>query len=384
MAWCDLVDRHGTLPLESLLRSAIRHARDGYAVSPSLRSHIVDGYRGIVRDPGLEKVFSRDGKVPAVGDRIVMDDYAETLKLIARMGKEALYTGGLGGQLVQHCAASGGYLLERDLASYEIHYGAPLVGRYGDYSILAPPRPCLGGWLLLQMMERLEARRGMFEGFSSARDLMALYEAISNGLESRCAILSDSRTSLRESSDTTHVTVSDAWGGIVSSTQSIHDSFGAMCVVPGTGLIANNYMAHFGEAGRYGGLGVRRVQSSMAPIVVLHNGVPLYALGLPGGVRIFGALGQILINLFEYGMPLPMALDAPRIWGWRGEVEIERPFGSEVVHTLRRAGLKVQLVENVGGGASGVELAGGRPTGATCWRGDGVAVGVGKAVLKMS
>ena len=140
-----------------------------------------------------------------------------------------------------------------------------------------------------------------------------------------------------ESNCTTHVTVADAEGNVVATTQTVNGLFGACLQIPGTGMIANNYMFNFDphpgralsvEAGK-------RVFTSMAPMMVRREGRLLYALGLPGGLRIFPSAFQALVNLLDHGMTLQEAVEAPRIWTEGGIVEMEQAFPDAVEHASR-------------------------------------------------
>src|SRR3546814_11842545 len=119
-----------------------------------------------------------------------------------------------------------------------------------------------------------------------------------------------------ESPNTTHVTVADRDGNIIASTQTINSLFGARFILPGTGIIPNNYMylfdPHPGKA-----LSVapgKRITTSMAPSIILKDGKPAYALGLPGGFRHFGTAMQAMVNLIDHGIDLQEAVEAPRRW----------------------------------------------------------------------
>lgn len=109
--------------------------------------------------------------------------------------------------------------------------------------------------------------------------------------------------------------MADRDGNIVSTTQTINALFGARIVIPGTGIIPNNYMALFDPVpGRANSIApVKRVTTSMAPTIVLKDGQPRFAIGLPGGLRIFGSVMQALLNLLEYRMSLQEAVEAPRL-----------------------------------------------------------------------
>ena len=182
-----------------------------------------------------------------------------------------------------------------------------------------------------------------------------------------------------ESSSTTHVTVADSQGNVVASTQTINGLFGACLSVPGTGMIANNYMFNFDpRPGR--ALSVepgKRVFTSMAPMMVRRGGRLRYALGLPGGLRIFPSALQALVNLLDHGMTLQEAVEAPRIWTEGGAVEMEEAFPGEVAGELASRGHDVVRLQRIGGGMNAIAFGDdGALTGAACWRADGTPVAI--------
>lgn len=183
----------------------------------------------------------------------------------------------------------------------------------------------------------------------------------------------------RESGCTTHVTVADAEGNVVATTQTINGLFGACVQIPGTGMIANNYMFNFDpHPGR--ALSVepgKRVFTSMAPMMVRRDGRLLYALGLPGGLRIFPSAMQALVNLLDHGMTLQEAVEAPRIWTEGGAVEMEEAFPEAVEKALAGRGHEVARQQRIGGGMNAIAFNGdGSLTGAACWRADGTPVAI--------
>ena len=182
-----------------------------------------------------------------------------------------------------------------------------------------------------------------------------------------------------ESNCTTHVTVADSEGNVVATTQTINGLFGACLQVPGTGMIANNYMFNFDpHPGR--ALSVepgKRVFTSMAPMMVRRDGRLLCALGLPGGLRIFPSAFQTLVNLLDHAMTLQEAVEAPRIWTEGGVVEMEEAFPDEVKQELEARGHEVARLPRIGGGMNAIAFGDdGTLTGAACWRADGTPVAV--------
>ena len=181
-----------------------------------------------------------------------------------------------------------------------------------------------------------------------------------------------------EGAHTTHLTVADGMGNIVASTQTINSLFGARYIVPGTGMIPNNYMFVFmPRPGRTNSVAPeKRVTSSMSPVMLLRDGLPRYALGLPGGLRIFPSVMQAISNLIDHGMSVQEAVEAPRLWTQGFGVEVESTVPSGVLAALRDKGHDVATVGNVGGGMSAIRFEDdGTMTGAACWRADGTPIG---------
>ncbi len=183
-----------------------------------------------------------------------------------------------------------------------------------------------------------------------------------------------------ESANTTHVSTADAEGNIVATTQTINGLFGARFMIPGTGIIPNNYMCLFDPHPGHA-LSVapgKRVTTSMAPTIVLQGDRPVFALGVPGGLRIFGTVMQALINLIDHGMTLQEAVEAPRLWTQGQEIEIEEDYGPLSRDLSQTKGWAALRVPHVGGGMAAIEFGhGGAKTGAACWRADGTVMGIG-------
>ena len=111
--------------------------------------------------------------------------------------------------------------------------------------------------------------------------------------------------------------------------------------------------------------------------MALRQGRLVYALGLPGGKRIFPSALQALINLIDHGMSLQEAVEAPRVWTEGNALEVEATVPDGVRNELRSMGHDVQAVPTVAGGMNAIEFGeDGRLTGAACWRADGTPIGL--------
>jgi gamma-glutamyltranspeptidase / glutathione hydrolase len=412
MGWCEALARFGTLPLTDVMEPAIRHAARGFAVTPYLADCIEEAGADLARDAAIAARYLPDGKPLEAGSRLVMGDYAETLRLIAREGAGALYGGQLGRIVADHIGGAGGFLARGDLAAYRTIERAPVRGTYRGYEITGPPPPSSGGVHVIEMLNILEGYDIAALGFGSPDALHLVAEALKIAFADRAAATADpafiavpvaalidkgyaaerrARIDLAraqswgagvaagESPNTTHVTIADGAGNIVASTQTINSLFGARFMVPGTGIVPNNYMylfdPHPGKA-----LSIapgKRITTSMSPLMALRDGKPAFALGLPGGLRIFGSAMQALLNLIDHGMSLQEAVEAPRLWTQGGPVEIEDGFPEPVRAALRTRGHDIAVMPHVAGGMSAIRFEeDGTLTGAACWRADGTPIGI--------
>jgi len=410
--WCHALAAHGTMPLAEVLRPAIRAAEEGFRVTDYLAGAIGDAAAELARDPGLAATFLPGGAPPAVGSLLRQPEAGQSLRLIAAEGPSALYGGALGQALAAHMAASGGLITLDDLAAFQVVERAPIRGHYRGFEVLAPPPPASSGVHMTQMLNVLEGFDLGALGSGTADTIHLLAESLKLAFADRAVATADpafvkvpvERLTSRdyaaerralidpqaardwapgvppaESANTTHVTVADAQGNVVATTQTINSLFGARFSIPGTGLIANNYMFNFdphpGTA-----LSVapgKRVFTSMAPSIVLKDGAPAFALGLPGGLRIFGSAMQAIINLIDHGMTLQQAVEAPRIWTQGHTLELEPAISAEAEADLKARGHQTVRPKHIGGGMGAIRfLPGGLLEGAACWRADGTPVGI--------
>ncbi len=415
--WCDMHARFGRLPFADVVEPAIRLATRGFAVTHYLAGAIKESEAELSRDPEMARLVLRDGAALKPGDRMVMGDYAHSLRLIQRDGAVALHGGALGAALVARMATGGpdaGWVTLADLRDYRPVDRAPIIGTYRGFQIAGPPPPASSGVHITQMLNMLEGYDVAGMGFGSPASLHLLAEVIRIAFADRRAFSGDPafvdvpvdrlaskayaaecRTQIRtnagqpapfapgrESQDTTHITVADRDGNIVTATHTINGLFGARFVVPGTGIIPNNYMSNFDPHPGHA-LSVvpgKRVPTSMAPMMVLQDGKPLFALGLPGGLRIFPSALQAIVNLIDHRMTLQQAVEAPRIWTQGQEVELEEAYAAQKPE-LEALGHEVKVLPHIGGGMNAIGFDDSM-TGAACWRADGTVAALGGGLAR--
>jgi gamma-glutamyltranspeptidase/glutathione hydrolase len=411
-AWCETLQRFGTMPLADVMGPAIKYASRGFAATPYLHECIVDGAREMLKDNAISAIYLPNGAPLNVGDRVLQSEYAETLAHISRHGEAALYRGPLGDILVDYMKAHGGFIARDDLTSYKTVERSPIRADYRGWVILGPPPPAASGAHIAQMLNILEGYDIAAKGFGTAEMIHLLAEVLKIAFadraeasgdpdfvgvpverlaskdyanERRCAI--DPTRAQKwgagvaqlESAHTTHMTAADALGNVVATTQTINNLFGAKILIPGLGTVPNNYMNLYDpRPGHALSLAPgKRVTTSMSPVMALRDGKLVYALGLPGGKKIFPSALQALINLIDHGMSLQEAVEAPRVWTEGNALEVERAVPDGVRAALTAMGHRVVAMPTVAGGMNAIQFhEDGRLTGAACWRADGTPIGL--------
>lgn len=417
-AWCETLRRFGTMSLADVLQPAIKHAARGYAATPYLRECISESAVEMRKDKPISAIYLPGGEPLKVGERVVQAEYADTLRHIAEHGETALYEGPLGDILVDHMEKTGGFIRRNDLAGYKTVERQPIRADYRGWTILGPPPPAASGVHIAQMLNILEGYDIGGLGFGTPETIHYLAEVLKIAFADRAAASGDpdyvgvpvekltskayaeerrraidparaqiwgAGVSQLEGAHTTHMTAADSFGNVIATTQTINSLFGAKIMVPGLGAIANNYMNLFDpRPGHALSLAPgKRVTTSMSPMMALNGGKLRYALGLPGGKRIFPSAMQALVNLIDHGMSLQEAVEAPRVWTEGNALEVEQTVPESVRSRLAALGHEVQSVPTVAGGMNGIAFDDdGTMTGAACWRADGTPIGISGGLAK--
>jgi gamma-glutamyltranspeptidase/glutathione hydrolase len=413
--WALAVAKYGRLPLADVVAPAVRHARNGFRVSPYLRSLIEMNRDRLARYPDSAKVFLPGGQVPEAGGRIRRPEYADTLETIGREGADYLYDGPLGRAIASDMAANGGLVSMEDIRGYQVFERPPARGTAFGHEVCAPPPPSSGGAHIVQMLKILEGFPIREWGFGAPDTVHLVAEAMKIAFADRFRYMADPATTAiplewlmsdayaaergrqidltraqeftagvppdREAESTTHCTAMDADGNVVATTNTLHYGFGSAVTVPETGMLLNNCMQLMDPVpGRTNSIAPgKRILSSMSPSIVLREGEPLLALGLPGGLKIFGSVLQGLLNVLVHGMTLQQAVEAPRLFDRGHGLELERGFPDfdALAAEMTRRGHRVLPMFKVAGGMNGLMRRPGTGLieGAACWRADGAPAG---------
>jgi gamma-glutamyltranspeptidase/glutathione hydrolase len=353
--------RFGTLPIAVLARPAIKLASEGFTVDGALRVAIERQQANMKRFSDLGRIYMPNGAVPKDGELIRQPELAEALKEIAQKGSEVFYRGWIAAAIVETIKKEGGVMTLDDLKHYRAVWRDPLIGSYRDHTVITMPPPSSGGVAILEMLNVLEGYK--LNGFqhNSADYLHLLAEAMKHAFADRAQFLGDpdfvhvparkltakgyaewirgriATDKTRpptfygyynynaEKGGTTHFSVVDRFGNVVSCTQSVNTRFGSKLLVPRAGIVLNNEMDDFAihsEIGNvYGLIGneanslqpKKRPLSSMSPTIILNGNRPELVVGAAGGPRIINATLQTILNVLDFRMPVKTAVETERM-----------------------------------------------------------------------
>lgn len=356
-ALVELASKHGRLPLSRSLAPAIRIAREGFPVYARLERGYASRAKVMERYPGTRAVYLADGDPPQVGETLRQPDLAHTLELLAEKGFDGFYRGETAAKLVASVNAEGGQWTADELAAYHVRDREPIRFRYHDWDITTAPPTSSGGvalaeilnivsgWdlrkldaahrthLLVEAMRRAYRDRTIYLGdpdFTQVpmkRLLSADYAAgLRAGISPDKATPSDllsGKPAPLEDDETTHFSIIDAEGNIVSATQTVNLLYGSGLVAEGTGVLLNDEMDDFalkpGTPNAFGVMGFeanapkpgKRMLSSMTP-TIMASPSKVAVLGAPGGSRI---ITEVLLGILGYddGLSAQQVAALPRI-----------------------------------------------------------------------
>ncbi|MEO1592494.1 MAG: gamma-glutamyltransferase [Cyanobacteria bacterium J06632_22] len=423
--WETALRRYGTLSLGEALQGAIAIADTGFTVDDTLASQIERNQTRFAAFTSTRDLYLPNGAPPAVGSNFTNPDLADTYRQIAAQGTNVFYRGALGEAIVKTVQSPPtvvnpsfrvypGRMVMGDLDRYEVRVRPPIVNQYRGFQIYGMGLPSSGGITVAQTLELLEdlplgalptadaqhyilaasrlayADRNAYLGDPEYVDvpLLGLFKA--DYLRQRAATMTarqagvsaapgnpipfqnDPSPSLTqppvvtvspspEGFSTTHLTVADAAGQMVSYTLTIESTGGSGIVVPGHGFILNNELTDFNPVVPHPNTPEpgKRPRSSMSPTIMV--GAPgdgqIYAFGSPGGSTIITTVLGIVNNLVDFGQDLPGAIAAPRL-SQRNTTETlaetgfeEEPLAAELI----AQGHQFRMTEEIGA-ATGVGI----------------------------
>jgi gamma-glutamyltranspeptidase/glutathione hydrolase len=359
--------RHGKLKWSELVEPARKLAADGFIVTPFFDGvlHDADTLKKMNPWPESKRIFLRDGRSYTIGERFKQPELAATLARIQKNPRD-FYEGITARRIVADMRAQGGLITMKDLREYKPVIRTPLHGTYRGHEFIVMPPPSSGSVAIIEMLHMLEHYDVGSMGWQSARYLHLLTEVMRRAFADRAEFLGDpdfntmpiaaltsekyaeerrktidlerasSSKEIRagdpapfEKTDTTHFSIVDADGSMVSNTYTLNDWFGSGVTAKGTGVLLNNEMDDFtsrpGVANEYQLVQSeknsiapkKRPLSSMVPLIMLDGtldrGKPWLAVGAAGGPRIISTVLEIVLSVVDFHINIQQAVDGGRI-----------------------------------------------------------------------
>ncbi|MFG2934445.1 gamma-glutamyltransferase [Streptomyces sp. NPDC048282] len=374
--WQTALNQWGSERLSTVLKPAERIARDGFTVDDTFRTQTAANETRFRYFPDTAKLFLPGGQLPMVGSTFKNPDLARTYQELGKKGTGDVYRGDLGKDILSTVdnppvdPASGwkaraGKLSAKDLAAYRAKSQAPTETSYRGLKVYSIAPSSSGGTTVGEALNILEntdlskasevqylhhfieasrisfADRGRWVGDPAFEDVPTKGLLSQRYADERAALIHDDSVltspvapgdpddpgstgtpapTTYEGENTTHLTVADKWGNVVSYTLTIEQTGGSAITVPGRGFLLNNELTDFSFAPanpavhdpNLPGPG-KRPRSSISPTIVLDKAnKPVVAVGSPGGATIITTVLQVLTEFVDRHLPLVDAIAAPR------------------------------------------------------------------------
>ncbi|MBV6479257.1 MAG: Glutathione hydrolase proenzyme [Ignavibacteria bacterium] len=391
------LEKYGTKSIYEILGYSVNIADTGFYINKQLADNLNAYSNEFSMFEGTRKIF---GKNFNEGELLVQKDLANTLKEIRDNGVKGFYEGRIADIIVSEMIKTGGIINHDDLRNYRPVEREPITGTYRNFQIYSMGPPSSGGISLIYLLNILENYDLKKYGYGSTKSIHLMTEAMrrvyadrsefmgdadfvnvpadiltskvyaqrrmedySENIATPSSMVSPGDAYYKESDQTTHYSVADKNGNIVSVTTTINDLFGNKAVVDGAGFFLNNEMDDFvskpGVPNIYGLVGSeansiepgKRMLSSMTPTIIFKNNKPFLVLGSPGGGRIITAVLQTIINIIDHEMTLDAAIDISRFHHqWLpDEIQTEKGFPvNDVKEELVKMGYKIKELNNFG------------------------------------
>ena len=349
-------EKFGTIDIKSLIKPSINLAREGFALSDFQAKNLNKFKQKFSKNKEAKKIFTRP-KGFSEGDILVQENLGKTLKRISQNGKEDFYSGETAKRISNFFEDNEGILSFEDLRQYKLRILNPVCGSYRHYEVCSMAPPSSGGIALVQILNILENINLSSLEHNSEEYLKILISAMDYAYKDRAEYLGDpdfynvpqdfltskkyadkifqkiqekksptkASVNLIEGEETTHFSILDKWGNVVSNTYTLNTAYGSGIIPTGTGILMNNEMDDFsskpGYPNAYGLIGsdANKIEpkktplSSMSPVIVFHDKKPFLITGSPGGSTIITSVLQEILNVIDFQMSLEESSKKSRI-----------------------------------------------------------------------
>lgn len=340
---------YGTMRWRDLVAPAVKMAEDGLAVDWHTAMNITSALKDLQKDPGARERFLQNGLPPYVAVsmdprpmvRLPSARLARTLQAIATDGAGVLYKGALAKSIADDVRAMGGYLSEEDLAAVAPPEREPLTIPYFDRTIHVLPELNGGPTLAVAFRELVKLRKkpeGKSDAEPDAETFLAYVAAMQAGWKHRFKVMGDAGEKTAPTS-TTHISVVDRDGNMVTLTQTLLTLFGSRIVLPQSGILMNNGINWFDPTpgGPNSIAPDARALANYVP-AIMTGGDATIAIGGCGGRKIMPAVFQLLAMSVDFGFDLEEAFHQPRVdISNVAPIVVDRRLPQDVIEALTNA-----------------------------------------------
>jgi gamma-glutamyltranspeptidase/glutathione hydrolase len=377
------------LPMKTLLQPAYELAVNGFVITEREARGLNAERKNFIKNSAQASAFTRKENWKA-GDTLYQPELAATILRIQQKGKAGFYEGETAAMIVAEMKNSKGVISLEDLKKYTPQFRKPIEFDYRGHHIISFAPPSSGGILIAQMMQMIAPYPLTTMGANTFESVSLMVESQRRAYADRAEHMGDPdfwkvpTTTLtsnayaqdrmkdyqpgvagiskniqagvaKESEQTTHFSVIDEAGNMVSVTTTLNDTYGNKTIVGGAGFLLNNEMDDFsikpGVPNMYGALGGeanaiqpgKRMLSSMTPTLVTKNNQPYITIGTPGGTTIPNQVYEGLVNIIDHKMSLKAAIDAPRFHHQHipDMVAVEADFPEATINILKEKGYTI-------------------------------------------
>lgn len=407
-AWCTLNAAHGSKSLDEIFKPAIEAAENGFRITPRVSADWTRNRPRLENNASARAHYLPGGVTASIGDKRSQPALGATLRKIAREGRKAFYEGAVADELASELQKLGGVHEASDFAAHKGEDVTPISTTYADHDIVeCPPNgQGLAALMILRIMAGYDIR-----SLSETDRVHVLAEASKAAYRARDAFFCDpsfgnadpahflsdayigklrSKIDMKratskvdwddiEHTDTVYVTVVDRDLNAVSFINSLFNPFGSGIYAPKSGVLLHNRGYGFRlTPGHPNALAPnKRPMHTIIPGMAMKNGQCVMPFGVMGGHYQATGHGNFLSNVFDLGMDIQAASEAPRSFAFDGVLSLEPTFGKHVGDELAARGHNVKWSELPLGGCQAIWIDRERGVllGATDHRKDGVALG---------
>ena len=372
--------------MKQLLQPAYELAAGGFVITESEARSLNAERKNFIKHSAQASAFTRKENWKA-GDTLYQPELAATILRIQQNGKAGFYEGETAAMIVEEMKNSKGVISLEDLKKYNPKFRKPIEFDYRGHHIISFAPPSSGGILIAQMMQMIAPYPLTVMGANTFESVSLMVEAQRRAYADRAEHMGDPdfwkvpTTTLtsnayaqermkdyqagvagnskmiqagvaKESEETTHFSIIDEAGNMVSVTTTLNGGYGNKTIVGGAGFLLNNEMDDFsikpGVPNMYGALGGeanaiqpgKRMLSSMTPTLVIKNNQPYITIGTPGGTTIPNQVYEGLVNIIDHNMSLKAAIDAPRFHHQHipDNINVEADFPEKTINALKEKG----------------------------------------------